>query len=77
MLSVAYNKIAATTTMTTTMIDATIVSLRVVQVTLRPSARTWLKNVMGPVRFLGGVLEAVSEVPVGVFMIFRGLDGTV
>jgi hypothetical protein len=32
---------------------------------------------MGPTRFFGGLLEAVSEVPVGVFMIFRGLDGTV
>ena len=34
-------------------------------------------NVIGPTRFLGGTGELDSEVPVGDFMTFRGLDGTV
>jgi hypothetical protein len=36
-----------------------------------------LKNVNGPTRFFEGALAVVSEVPVGVFMTFWGLDGTV
>jgi hypothetical protein len=39
------------------MMVAAIVSFRVVQVTLRPSWFTWLKNVIGPTR---GFLVTVS-----------------
>lgn len=60
-----------------TMIVAQIVSLRDVQVTLRASARTCPMNVNGPVRFLGGAGEVVSDIPVGDFMMIWGLDGTV
>jgi hypothetical protein len=59
------------------MIVAVTVSLRDVHVTLRASARTWPKNVIGPTRFFGGEGAAVSEAPVGVFMTIWGLDGTV
>jgi hypothetical protein len=44
---------------------------------LRPSARTCPMNVNGPVRFLGGAGEDVSDIPVGDFMMIWGLDGTV
>ena len=60
----------ATSTITATMIEATMVSRRDVQVTLRASARTWLMNVIGPTRFFGGA-ALVSEAPVGLFMTFR------
>ena len=56
--------------MITTMTDATIVSRRDVQVTLRASERTWLMNVIGPTRFFGGA-ALLSEAPVGLFMRFR------
>src|SRR4051812_28074239 len=57
-VSTSQKKIAATTTMMNTITEVIQVSLRLVQVILRISARTSWKNCTGLVRFFGAGAEA-------------------
>src|SRR5687768_2773038 len=61
--STSPKKAAARATMMPTITEVIQVSLRLVQVILRPSARTSRKNCGSGVRFLGGVCAADEEPP--------------